>query len=80
MTEPPKGKRARQGPNPLIQDDQRQHTELEIEGQSGCDSWAAEGRRLLRLYQRFGTARHYRAYLVHCAGIGSHVVGKGGLQ
>lgn len=44
-----------------------------------CDRWAAEGRRLLREYQRWQTLRHYRAYLLHCAGIGSRIVGKGGL-
>ncbi len=48
--------------------------------QALCDRWAVEGRRLLREYQRWGTLRHYKAYLVHCGGIGSRMVWKGGLH
>lgn len=47
--------------------------------QALCDRWAIEGRRLLREYQRWRTLRHYKAYLTCCVGIGSRVVGKGGL-
>jgi hypothetical protein len=80
MTGPPKEKRAGKSAPSTNSKLQASPYGPRRNNQTLCHSWAVEGRRLLREYQRWRTIRHYRAYLTHCVGIGSRVIAKGRLH